>query len=147
MSQPYFEAVAPGDEIGPLIVQPTREEVLAFIRLTRLSGAFLSDEAAQREGLPRMILASWQTSAYLAQLLTTWMGPQGFLSRFEIFFRRLVETGDRLECWAIVTDTVVRDGRAVVMLDTFMQNQHGERPLQGTAEVVLPLRGQGGPGF
>ncbi len=146
MSQPYFEDVAPGDEISPLIVQPTREEVLAFTRLTRLAGAFVSDEAAQREGLPSMIFASWQTSAYLAQLLTTWMGPQGFLSRFDIYFRRLVEVGDRLECRAIVTDTIVRDGRPVVMLDAFIENQRGERPLQGTAEVVLPRRGQEAPG-
>ena len=37
MNQPYFEDVEPGDEIGPLVKQPSREEVrTARARLTNV---------------------------------------------------------------------------------------------------------------
>ena len=141
MSQVYVEDVEPGLEIGPLVKQPSREEILAFCEVTHLAGRFVSDEAARGDGLERVIVSSWQNGAYLAQLLTDWMGPQGTLATFDLIFRGLVEDGDRLECRALVTDTPLRGSQRIVVLDVFMQNQRGERPLQGTAEVVLPSRG------
>ena len=140
MAQVYFEDVQPGDEIGPLVKQPTRDEVRAFSKLTQLAGRFVSDEGAREEGLERMIIPSWQSMAFLSQLITDWMGPLGFLSRFDVYFRRVVEPGDCLECRALVTDAQVRDGAHLVLMDAYMENQKGERPLQGTAEVVLPSR-------
>ena len=141
MSQPYFEEVEPGREIGPVVKQPSLEEVLAFCEVTHLAGRFVSDEAARGDGLERVIVSSWQSGAYLAQLLTDWMGPRGTLATFDIIFRGLVELGDRLECRALVTDILLRGNQHIVVLDAFMENQRGERPLQGTAEVVLPSRG------
>ncbi len=140
MSQVYFEDVEVGDEIGPLVKQPGVEETRAFAELSRLSGRFVSEDGALREGADRMLVSSWQSMGYLAQLLTNWMGQDGFLSRFEVFFRRRVEPEDRLECQAIVTDTLAEGERGVVTLDAFIVNQRGERPLQATAEVSLPRR-------
>ena len=141
MSQTYFEDVAPGHEIGPLVKQPSREEILAFCEVTHLTGRFVSDEAARGDGLERIIVSSWQNLAYMAQLLTDWMGPQGTLATFDVIFRGIVEDGERLECRALVTDTPLRGNQHIVVLDVFMQNERGERPMQGTAEVVLPSRG------
>ena len=140
MSQVYFEDVEVGDEIGPLVKQPGVEETRAFAELSRLSGRFVSEDGALREGTDRMLVSSWQSMGYLAQLLTNWMGQDGFLSRFEVFFRRRVEPDDRLECQAVVTDTIAEGERGVVTLDAFIVNQRGERPLQATAEVSLPRR-------
>ena len=140
MSQVYFEDVESGDEIGPLVKQPSVEETRAFAELSRLSGRFVSEDGALREGADRMLVSSWQSMGYLAQLLTNWMGQDGFLSRFEVFFRRRVEPDDRLECQAVVTDTIAEGERGVVTLDAFIVNQRGERPLQATAEVSLPRR-------
>ena len=141
MSQPYFEDVEIGDLIGPVVKRPKREEVRAFAVLSKLPDRFISDEGARREGWGNMIVSSWQSMGYLAQLLTDWMGQMGSLSSLDVSFRRIVEMEDRLECTAVVTDTVVRDGAHVVVLDAFIENQRGERPLQATAEVVLPSRG------
>ena len=140
MSQLYFEDVEPGDEIGPLIKQPTRDEVRTFAELSHLSGRFTSDEGARGEGTDRMIVSSWQSMGYLAQLITNWMGQEGSLSKLRVSFHRVVEPGERLECRAVVTDTLSLGGRHVVMLDTFMENRRGERLIQGTAQVVLPSR-------
>ena len=140
MSQPYFEDVEPGDEIGPLVKQPTREEVSAFAEVSHLGGRFTSEEAALGEGYDRWIVSAWQSMGYLAQVITNWMGPKGSLSKFQVLFRRVVVPGDRLECRAVVTDVLTRDNRHIVLLDAFMENQRGEHPIQGTAEVVLPSR-------
>ena len=140
MSQPYFEDVELGDEIGPLIRQPTREEVRTFAELSHLSGRFVSEEGARDEGTDRMIVSSWQSMGYMAQLITNWMGREGLLSKLQVSFHRVVEPGIRLECRAVVTDTRALEDRHIVMLDAFMENQRGERLIQGTAEVVLPSR-------
>ncbi len=138
--QVYFEDVHPGDELGPFVKEPSKEEVIAFARLAHLTGRFVDDEEARKEGMEGIIVSSWQSMAYLSQLLTNWMGPRGSLSKFDIYFRRIVEPGDRLECRAIVTDTLVKMEKHVVVLDIYIDNQKGERPLQGTAEVILPSR-------
>jgi acyl dehydratase len=140
MNQPYFEDVEPGDEIGPLVKQPSREEVTAFAKVSRLGGRFTSDEAAHGEGYDTWILSAWQSMGYLAQVITNWMGQDGSLSKFQVFFRRVVGPGDLLECRAIVTDKITSDGHNRVVMDAFMENQNGEHLIQGTAEVVLPSR-------
>ena len=145
MSQVYFEDVEPGDQIGPLVKQPSVEETRVFAELSHLSGRFVSGEGAREEGADVMLVSSWQSMGYLAQLIADWMGQHGFLSRFDVYFRRRVEPEDRLECQAVVTDTTIAGERGVVTLDAFIVNQRGERPLQATAEVVLPSRGEGSP--
>ena len=142
MSQTYFEDVELGDEIDPLIKEPSREEVRTFAELSHLSGRFTSVEGARDEGTDRMIVSSWQSMGYLAQLITNWMGQEGFLSKLQVSFHRVVEPGERLECRAVVTDTQTLGDRRIVMLDTIMENQRRERLIQGTAEVVLPSRAQ-----
>ena len=141
MSQVYFEDVEPGDQVGPIVKQPSVEETRAFAELSHLSGRFVSQDGAMQEGADKMLVSSWQSMGYLAQLLTDWMGQGGFLVRFNVAFRRRVEPEDRLERQAIVTDTRLEEGRGIVTLDAFIVNQRGDRPLQATAEVSLPLRG------
>lgn len=140
MNQVYFEDVEPGDLVGPIVKQPGVEETRAFAELSRLSGRFVSSEGARKEGTDRMLVSSWQSMGYLAQLITDWMGEKGFLSKYSVFFRRRVEPDDRLECQAVVTDTQTDGERGVVTLDAFIVNQRGERPLQATVEVTLPMR-------
>ena len=145
MNQVYFEDVEPGDQIGPLVKQPGTEETRAFAELSRLSGRFVSSDGARQEGADRMLVSSWQSMGYLAQLITDWMGEKGFLSKYNVFFRRRVEPDDRLECQAVITDTQTKGERGVVTLDAFIVNQRGERPLQATVEVTLPLKSVASP--
>ena len=141
MSQTYFEDIEPGDEIGPLVKEPTKEQIRDYVSLSELRmGRFTSDEAAQGEGLRGIIVPGNMSMSFLAQLITDWAGDQGRLTKLEVNFRRMVEPGDLLECKATVTDAEVSNGENIVMLDTFIENQKGERPIQGTAQVMLPSR-------
>ena len=142
MSQTYFEDVEPGYEIGPLVKDPTREQIRDYVSLSELRmGRFTSDQAAQGEGLRGIIVPGNMSMSFLSQLLTDWAGEQGQLTKLEVNFRRMVEPGDHLECKATVTDMETVNGQNLVTLDAFIENQKGERPIQGTAQVVLPSKG------
>ena len=76
----------------------------------------------------------------ITRLVTDWMGPRGKLQFIDVSFRRPVQHDDRLQSQGLVTDTTEEDGRGVVKLDIYLENERGERPLQGTAAVELPRR-------
>ena len=142
MSQVYFEDVEPGDEIGPLVKEPTKEQVRDYVSLSELRmGRFTSDQAAQGEGLRGIIVPGNMSMSFLSQLLTDWAGEQGRLTKLEVNFRRMVEPGDRLECKGTITDMETVDGQNLVTLDAFIENQNGDRPIQGMAQVALPSKG------
>ena len=142
MSQTYFEDVELGDEVGPLVKNPTKEQIRDYVSLSELRmGRFTSDQAAQGEGLRGIIVPGNMSMSFLSQLLTDWAGEQGRLTKLEVNFRRMVEPGDRLECKATITDMETADGQSFVNLDVFIENQKGERPIQGTAQVALPRKG------
>ena len=141
MSQTYYDDVELGLELEPLVKEPTKEQVRDYVNLSsiRLS-RFTSEEAAQGEGLRGIIVPGNMSMSLLSQLRTDWAGELGQLTKLEVNFRRMVEPGDRLECKATVTDLEVTDGKNVVTLDAFIENQNGDRPIQGIAQVVLPSR-------
>jgi len=142
MSQTYFEDVDPGDEIGPLVKEPTKEQILAYVSLSEVRmGRFTSDQAAQGEGLRGIIVPGNMSMSFVSQLLSDWAGEQGRLTKLEVNFRRMVEPGDRLQCKATITDMETVDGENIVTLDAFIENQNGDRPIQGTAQVILPSKG------
>ena len=51
-----------------------------------------------------------------------------------------MQPGDTLNCTGLVTDTETEDGENRVIMDVYIENQKGERALQGTALVLLPNR-------
>ncbi len=54
---------------------------------------------------------------------------------------QLLTDDDVLNILALVTDTLEDNGRPTVKLDVYLENERGERPVQGTAIVELPKRG------
>ena len=147
--QRYFEDIDVGDEFTEE-QQPTREHVEQFFNISRLDGRpsraetgdgrFTSTESARELGLERPIVPGTMSMAMITRLVTDWMGPRGTLQFIDVSFRRPVQHDDRLQSQALVTDTTEEDGRGVVKLDIYLENERGERPLQGTAAVELPRR-------
>ena len=145
-NQPYYEDVDMGDEIGPLHRAPTREQIRAYAGLgvnPRTSGRFFSDTGARDEGLQNVIAPGNLSLSFLAQLLTDWAGPQGKLKQLDLNFRRVVNPGDLLICTGLIIDKDEVDGECQVRVDVSMDNQRGEKPVVGTATVVLPRRAGG----
>lgn len=151
-AQRYFEDVAVGEEFEDE-QQPTREHVEAFMNASRRDGGFSSDagrarfsdpDEARRQGLERPIVPGTMSTAMITRIVTDWMGPLGRIVSLDVSFRRPVLHGDRLRCLAVVTDAgddaLEAGGPGIVRLDVALENDRGERPVQGTAEVELPRR-------
>ena len=145
MEQRYFEEVSLGDEFEE-IQQPTAEHVRQFLGQTsqggrdrddRGSGRFTDTAEARRQGLERPIVPGNMSMAMITRLVTDWMGPLGHIVALDVSYRRPVLHGDKLRSLALVTDA---ETSPRVHLDLSLENERGERPLQGTAVVELPTR-------
>ncbi len=153
MKQEVFgQDVEPGDEIGPLLKHPDTEQVQRFLNVwapgaTDAHGAggpemsrFVHQEAAGREGLRGPILPGNMSQAFMSQLVTDWIGPLGRLRVLDVDFRRPVHHGQDLKCIGLITDKREEPDGTHVLLDVFLEDERGDRCVQGTAEVVLPTR-------
>jgi acyl dehydratase len=144
-TQRYYEDVEPGDDLGPMERQPTAEQVQAYTTVWGVGGGaaggrFSDAAAARRDGMDAPIVPGNMSLAFLSQLVTDWAGPRGVLRSLEVNFRRPVRHNEELKCMGLVTDKEVRDGDPSIILDVFIEDSRGDRPLQGTAIVTLPHR-------
>jgi len=149
-AQRHFEDVNLGDEFEEF-QHPTTEHVVAFIQSSnggfstdRGRGRFSDPEEARRQGLERPIVPGSMSTAIITRIVTNWMGPMGRIVSLDVSFRRPVLHGDKLRCLSVVTDAgddaLEGGGPGIVRLDVALENERGERPVQGTAEVELPRR-------
>jgi acyl dehydratase len=141
--QRYFDDIDPGDEFDESITldTPVVQKYLDVpgSRLGRANSRFNDPETAKRDGLPGAIVPGVMQLDLVTRLLGNLAGPAGKVRHVDVSFRRSVLHGDKLRALALVTDTV--EDERVVRVDVFLENERGERPLQGTADVELPRRG------
>ncbi len=143
----FFEDVEVGEEFNASF-KLTTEHVEAFFSLTSRgsedggsSSRFRSASTARSEGLASPIIPGNMSLGMLTQLVTDWMGMDGHLRTVDVSYRRPIHHDDNLQGVGLVTYHDLDDnGEAIVELDIYLENQRGERPLQGTATVELPRR-------
>lgn len=143
-AQRYFEDVEPGDEFEEAW-QPTRDLVVAYLSVgnpdaANRSDRFTDDEAAKKIGMPRAIVPGALSLCMATRLVTDWMGTQGTLRSIDVDYRRAALHEDNLRILGLVTDTDDGEGVPVIKVDVYIENERGERPLQGVAIVELPHR-------
>ena len=144
LEQRYFEDVNLGDEFEEM-QHPTTEHVMQFLGQgrpdggsgDRAGGRFSDTAAARSQGLERPIVPGTMSMAMITRLVTDWMGPLGHIVQLDVSYRRPVLHDDQLRSVALVTDA---ETAPQVHLDLALENERGERPLQGTAIVTLPTR-------
>lgn len=100
-----------------------------------------SNERCQRYlGLPGAYDAGYQRINWTIHLLTNWAGDHGFLSRLDIRFPSFNIMGDTTWCYGRVTGKRQEDGKNIVELDIWNNNQLDVCVTDGNAEVILPSR-------
>lgn len=144
MEQPYFEDIGPGDEFAETWT-PNHEQVAAYLMvnmggLDAAGGRFTSQAGAEAVGMQRPIVPGPMSMAMLTKAVTDWMGPSGTLRSIDVNFRRPVQHGDNLRALLLVTDADEAADGGVLKLDVYLENERGERPLQGVAVIELPRR-------
>lgn len=93
---------------------------------------------AREVGMPGGYDVGPQRISWLGQLMTNWMGDDGFLHRLNVSVRRPNIFGDVSWCRGRVVDKRIADGAHCVDLELWVDNQLGETTARGTATVHLP---------
>ena len=138
-NRPFFEEIEMGDEIGPVELVATDENVINFCQLwgNPMPNRFTSHEMAEDSGLPGPIVPGVMSMAIMSQALTDWAGPES-LKDLDLVFRQPVPHNKPLLISATVTDTRQEDGENVIECDVLMTGAAGERYVGGTAIITLP---------
>lgn len=143
-TQNYFDDVAPGLQIGPLVRGP-----LTTAHLMRWSAAIENWHkihydrpfAIDHEKLPDLLVNGSLKQQFIVTLLKDWAGPGGWVWRMRYQFRRLNVVGDTLSAWARVTALQRAPDYGLVELDIGIRGADGEESTPGSATIALPYRG------
>ncbi len=143
MGEPVFwEDVQEGADIPSLPKNPTTRQLVQY---AGASGDFYEihydKDFAQGNGLPGPILHGALKSAFLAQLVTDWIGEHGTLKKLSCQYRGMDVPGDSLACKGTVTRKYIQNGDHLVDCEIWLENGKGERTTPGAATVILPSRG------
>jgi acyl dehydratase len=102
----------------------------------------MEDTRAADVGVPGAYDYGCQRISWLANLLTNWMGDDGFLKRLRAELRRFNVIGDTQWLKGKVTQKYIKEGEHLVDVECWAENQRGEITMPGLATVRLPSRGQ-----
>jgi hydroxyacyl-ACP dehydratase HTD2-like protein with hotdog domain len=123
-----------GEELPLLVKNPTTRQLVQY---AGAQGDFYEihyDQAyAKSVGLPGVILPGLLKAAFLAQLVTDWLGDDGRLEVFEVSYRGIDQPARPYRCRGKVTRV---DGPNVD-LEVWGEDESGKRTTVGTAAVRL----------
>jgi hypothetical protein len=151
--QLYWEDVKEDDEVTPLSKVATTQ---MLVRWAGASGDFnplhYDSAFAAAQGVGRPIIHGALKRQWLVQLMTDWVGDDGFLSKFSCQYRAMdyprqmktmaePEEGETWWCKGKITKKYVEDDNHYVDCDIWIENGQGEKTTPGKATVILPSRG------
>lgn len=135
--QPTLAGTNVGDELPALVKKPTTRQLVQY---AGASGDFYEihydKEFAQAQDLPGVIIHGALKSAWLAQLVSDWMGPQGELRSLSVRYRDMDVPGDVLTCAGRVVEK--DEGSGTVRCEISLTNGDGKVTTTGEAVVALP---------
>lgn len=137
----YWEDVAIGDELPGFSV-----ELDATTMVLQVSGSqdwnlvHHDTEFAQNSGMPGIFYNTGWTTGMLGRLLTDWAGRSGWVEKINFQMRGMNGTGAIVRAHGRVTDRRMEDGRALVDLNIYLENNQVGITTPGKATVRLPCR-------
>ena len=137
----YWEDVQEGAELPPLKKNATTQQLVMY------AGASLDfyqihydKDAALASDLPGVIVHGALKNAWLAQLVTDWIGPDGTLRKLSVQYRGMDVCDDPLTCNGKVSRKYAEGDGHYVDCEIWLENGKGEKTTPGTATVILPSR-------
>lgn len=98
---------------------------------------------SQRTGNPLAYDYGLQRAAFLAHVVTNWVGDDGWLRMYEHALTRFAYVGDTIWAKGRVTGKRQEDGHNIVEIEIWCEDQRGRVTANGTAEAALPSREHG----
>jgi len=102
----------------------------------------MEESRAQTIGIPGAYDYGCQRISWLGNLITNWMGDDGFLRKLRAELRRFNVVGDTTRLKGKVTRKYSEEGKYLVDLECWAENQRAEVTMPGTATVELPSRAE-----
>lgn len=125
-------------EIPPLVKQPTTRQLAMWAGAQWAFDEFHYDkDFAINYGLPGVIVQGGLKAAFLGQLLTDWLGEDGWLKKFRCSYRKFDCPGDVMTCRGKIVKKYMENGENLIDLEVWIENQKGETTTPGLATVVL----------
>jgi len=97
-----------------------------------------NDDCAQKSGLAAAYDLGPQRIAWMAQVVTNWMGDHGALRMIDVNLRKIVLMADTIWCGGRVIGKERAEGRGCVRIALEAVNQRGEVLADGIAIAELP---------
>lgn len=104
------------------------------------SGVHGQDKASKGIAIPVAYDLGCQRNSWVSQILTNWMGDDGWLKTLYCEYRRFNVFGDIQWIKGKVTKKRVEDGEHLVDCEVWSENQNGEITAPARGTVVLPSR-------
>lgn len=151
--QLYWEDTEKGQELTPLTKVATTQ---MLVKWAGASGDFnplhYDGKFAVSVGLERPVVHGALKRQWLIQLVTDWMGEEGFLSKFSCRYKSMdyprqmktisePEDGECWRCLGTVTKKYTDNDNFCVDCKVWLENGSGETTTTGKATVLLPSRG------
>jgi len=139
----YFEDVASDEKLGPLVKGPYT--VMDAAKFSSMNGDYYPGHydtgwATVKDRTPNVVAHGLQITTFLSQLVTDWMGRDGFLSRYTSQVRSQTYVGDTLNFQGEVTEKSEENGEFRVSIKVWGEKQDGTRVIDGSAAVLLTSR-------
>ena len=137
----WFEDVAVGDELPELVKEPDTRQLVMYAGVSQDFVPIHYDQnVAQAAGHPTVIVHGALKSAWLAELVTSWIGQTGRLLELDVSYREIDFPGKTATCPGKVTGTKIEDGIGLVEIEVSMRNPEGVVTTPGRALVALPTK-------
>jgi acyl dehydratase len=140
--QLFWEDVEEGQEVPPF------SQKVGYMELNRFAGAneelvpihMDADYAKNVAKLPDVIIMGNLKLAYIANAITDWAGDGGWITKLAIDYRKMDTVNSTITAKGKVTKKYQQDGKNLVDLDVWVENEAGEVTTPGSAVLSLPSR-------
>jgi acyl dehydratase len=141
--QVYFDDIAEGTEIGPLVKGPiTDMDNVKFCSMhcDFYPGHYDNKWAVEKDRIQGAIVYGFLVITYMSQLVTDWISPNGFMRKFSTQVRAQTFINDIITYKGKVIRKYDNDGLHLLDCEVNGIKQDGTLVVQGKATVELPKR-------
>ena len=140
-----FEDVSVGDALPTVVKHPDPRQLVMYTGASQDFVAIHYDlNVARAAGHPNVIIHGALKSAWLGELVTSWMGPTGCLLELDVSYRAIDFPGDVVTCVGKVIGVRIEHGVGLVELEIGLRNLDGLITTPGRALVSIPITKSGG---
>lgn len=140
--QLFYEDVPEGGDIPVLVKQPTSRQLVMWAGAsTDFYQIHYDKDFALSKGLPGVIVHGQLVAGFLGQMLTDWVGDEGFVRNLSCSYKGMNFPGDTVTCRGKAVRKYVENEQGLVECNIWAENGKAEKTVTGRAVVALPLKG------